>query len=112
MDKYGYIGIETLLDLMDKNGYIGIEKVFDFCDNSKDHTATPNDFIRMNRVRVPERKKGKWYKPTGMMPPEHFGRHRCSECDEFAMHDWKHHKEQLTDFCPNCGADMRGKQNG
>lgn len=53
-----------------------------------------------------ERKKGKWYKPTGVMPPEHFGRHRCSECEGFAMQDWKHHKEQLTDFCSNCGARM------
>lgn len=60
---------------------------------------------------VQERKRGKWYKPTGMMPPEHFGRHRCSECEEFALHDWKHHREQLTNFCPNCGADMRGETN-
>ena len=41
MDKYGYIGIETLLN---------------FCENSKDHAVTPNDFMRMKRVRVPERK--------------------------------------------------------
>lgn len=54
----------------------------------------------------PERKTGKWYRPTGVMPPEQFGRHRCSECDGFAMHDWKHHKEQLTNFCPNCGARL------
>lgn len=53
-----------------------------------------------------ERKRGTWYKPTGVMPPEHFGRHRCSECDGFALHDWKHHKEQLTDFCPYCGCKM------
>ena len=58
-----------------------------------------------------EPKKGRWYKPNGVMPPEHFGRHRCSICDAFAMHDWKHHREQLTDFCPNCGADMRGDGN-
>lgn len=50
---------------------------------------------------------GKWVKLTGMMPPELFGRHLCSECDGFALHDWKHHKEQLTDFCPNCGAEMK-----
>lgn len=48
----------------------------------------------------------KWYKPTGMMPPEFTGRHRCSACDGFAMHDWKHHREQLTPFCPHCGAKM------
>ena len=59
----------------------------------------------------PEPKNGRWYKPTGMMPPEYAGRYRCSECDGFAMHDWKSHREVLTDFCPWCGADMRGEQN-
>ena len=37
MDKYGYIGIETLLN---------------YCENSKDHAVTPNEFMRMNRVRM------------------------------------------------------------
>ena len=59
----------------------------------------------------PERKKGKWYKPTGMMPPEFAGTYRCSECDELAMRDWKTHKQNLTNFCPNCGADLRGEAN-
>ena len=45
MDKYGYIGIETLLN---------------FCENSKDHSVTPNDFMRMKRVRMQECEKGKW----------------------------------------------------
>lgn len=39
MDKYGYIGIETLLN---------------YCENSKDHAVTPNDFMRMKRVRMAE----------------------------------------------------------
>lgn len=56
---------------------------------------------------VRENVRGEWVKLTGMMPPEFHGRHLCSECNGFALHDWKHHKEQLTDFCPNCGADMR-----
>ena len=38
-DMYGYIAIETLLN---------------FCENSKDHAVTPNDFMRMARVRMPE----------------------------------------------------------
>lgn len=54
----------------------------------------------------PERKTGRWVKPTGMMPPEHTGRHRCSKCDEFAPVDWKSHKEELTDYCPHCGLKM------
>lgn len=57
-----------------------------------------------------ERKTGKWYKPVGMMPPEYAGVYRCSKCDEIAPRDWKHHKQVLSNFCPNCGADMRGKQ--
>lgn len=58
----------------------------------------------------PERKKGKWKRhntyrgddTSGYVDPDW----RCSECgkraniNECFMYD-------LTDFCPNCGADMR-----
>ena len=64
--------------------------------------------VLSNAPTIEERKRGEWYKPTGMMPPEYAGVYRCSECDELAMRDWKTHKQKLTDFCPNCGADMRG----
>lgn len=60
----------------------------------------------------PGRKTGEWYKPVGMMPPEYAGVYRCSKCDEIAMCDWKHHKQVLSNFCPNCGADMREGQDG
>lgn len=56
--------------------------------------------------------RGKWYKPSGMMPPEYAGAYRCSECDKFAMRDWKSHKQVLSDYCPHCGADMRGDTDG
>lgn len=58
----------------------------------------------------PERKTGKWYKPVGMMPPEYAGVYRCSKCDEIALRDWKHHKQVLSNFCPNCGKYMRTKE--
>lgn len=51
-------------------------------------------------------KRGRWYKPGGMMPPEYAGVYRCSECDRFAMRDWKSHKQVLSDYCPWCGARM------
>ena len=88
MDKYGYIGIETLLN---------------FCENSKDHSVTPNDFMRMKRVRMPERKKGKWIKisPAGI--------YECSVCGQNVMtNDIAAYR-----WCHGCGADMReGEQDG
>lgn len=72
----------------------------------------------------PERKKGRWiikaintfelaYGNTGYQPV-----YECSECgrvtesylrlDEPIMPD----DADFPDYCPNCGADMRGEQNG
>ena len=52
-----------------------------------------------------ERKKGKWVKMTGMMPPEYFGHYECSECGWHLSHHDKT-KENELEFCPNCGAKM------
>lgn len=32
--------------------------------------------------------------------------HRCSECGEVVIGDW--YDDEWYDYCPNCGADMRG----
>lgn len=57
-------------------------------------------------------KTGKWIKLTGMMPPEFHGHHCCSECGRFAnMEPPFGNREDLSNFCPYCGADMRGEQN-
>ena len=45
----------------------------------------------------PERKTGRWIEDDDEMLA------RCSECGEASDH--------ISDFCPNCGADMRGEQN-
>ena len=84
MDKYGYIGIETLLD---------------FCENSKDHSVTPNDFMRMKRVQMPERKSGHWNWIGFNI--------ECSECGFMPNFD---STEPLYKFCPNCGAKMEGAE--
>jgi len=48
----------------------------------------------------PERKKGKWidekFKPRGLV----YHPYKCNQCGE--------HSEADSNFCPNCGADMRG----
>lgn len=49
----------------------------------------------------PERKKGKWIPVTNGR-----GGHECDLCHNYAP-AWQTGEERLTDFCPNCGADMR-----
>ena len=60
----------------------------------------------------PERKKGQWERhntyhgddTSGYIDPDW----RCSECGRRAnVNEWFMY--DLTDFCPNCGADMRGE---
>lgn len=48
---------------------------------------------------------GQWIKGHGMMPPEYFGRHKCSLCGHFALSRKIGH-EELSNYCPNCGAKM------
>ena len=56
-----------------------------------------------------EPKTGEWIKATGMMPPEFHGHHCCSECGNFAnMEPPFGNREDLSRFCPNCGARMKG----
>lgn len=56
---------------------------------------------------TPKVPKGEWIAYKGMQPPEFHGRHYCSNC---------YHAIHLLlnggtyNFCPNCGADMRGEQ--
>ncbi len=45
---------DTNVGKIDRYGYIGIETLLNFCVNSKDHAVTSNDFMRMKRVRMPE----------------------------------------------------------
>ncbi len=64
--------------------------------------------MAIEALRERERKKGKW---------QWCGNHHlCSECDEWALTRWDEDEcdevDILTDFCPNCGADMRGEQDG
>ena len=51
---------------------------------------------------------GKWIVWNGMDIPENHGRHKCSECGEFAIKP-KYGEEILTKRCLNCGARMDGK---
>lgn len=70
-------------------------------------TECAADIKNLPAVDAEPVRNGRWYKPTGMMPPEHHGRHRCSVCGEMAFYE-RPGREGLSDYCPNCGAKMDG----
>ena len=53
-------------------------------------------------VDVATQKRGKWI-------PEKYGGHKCSVCGEYPLQAGDE-SEELSDYCPHCGADMRWKE--
>lgn len=51
-------------------------------------------------------RKGKWI-VTNKFEDCYYA--KCNECKVTQVF---YHNKALTNYCPNCGADMRGKQNG
>ena len=71
--------------------------------------SIPFDTAVMRIEQLPsaqlERKKGQWMK-------EDRGHvEYCAVCDQCGF-DWIWSDREYFKFCPNCGADMRGEQNG
>lgn len=93
MDKYGYIGIETLLN---------------FCENSKDHAVTPNDFMRMNRLKKPERKTGQWIPDDSCYSEMRFICSQCKKSEAVPTTRFVDYYKPIWNFCPHCGARMWG----
>jgi hypothetical protein len=62
-----------------------------------------------------EERKGKWLNRHGepVTRSDYFFEFMCSECE-----NWYFNDEQVclddfySSFCPNCGADMRGEEDG
>lgn len=63
------------------------------------------DLINMPSADVVEVKHGKWIEEPSVFPNHPFV--RCSECGEEALLD--ENGVAKSNFCPLCGADMRGK---
>ena len=55
-----------------------------------------------------EPKRGEWVKRTHNTLIAQVNFAYCSECGQPIMHE---HTRPLWSFCPNCGADMRGKDD-
>lgn len=49
---------------------------------------------------------GEW---TTKRTLQHDGEYYCSRCGFEAFWSWRRDAQSLTNFCPNCGADMRGE---
>ena len=61
----------------------------------------------------PKHKQGKWI--YGEHDVSMCDGYRCDKCGFFVPWDYQHKFIDFIDdyhFCPNCGADMRGYQNG
>lgn len=83
---------------------ISREALCEFCLNTKDRTVDANDIMRFPSAE-PERKKGEWIEQDDGWDGIYY---ECSECREaFTLMDGTP-KDNLYNFCPNCGADMKG----
>lgn len=92
--------------------YIDVDKLIEFANNTKDKTIDANDIARFPTADVRENVTGNWIKRIdnldyGLIEFEGF---ECSLC---GVKIWKDDYENVEfKFCPNCGADMRGDNNG
>ena len=59
-------------------------------------------------LKQPERKRGKWITTRTWA---HDGEIYCDQCESDAPTEGDY-RQVKTNFCPNCGADMRGDKHG
>ena len=66
------------------------------------------DNIRLLPPVQPEQKKGKWIFLDECSNSGYY----CSECNKKVVKEGWSNTVKKIKFCPNCGEDMRGEQNG
>lgn len=84
---------QVAIDAMSK----ALERVF------PEHRQIAEKCLNALPSAQPERKRGEWIK---IIPEEGHGiyRAKCDQCGEYDFFE--------TNYCGNCGADMRGETNG
>lgn len=106
-----YIDANKLLTQY-KERCAGCKETKNYCEHCCDIADVISDIEDAPTADVVERKKGKWIITdiyNGMVWKCH-----CSECGELAMNfvsglgDWW--MKKLPNFCPTCGADMKGEE--
>ena len=83
------------------------EDIADAIDNAPTVTPTFGLFRDMLCSDCEKRPQGEWYK-TGQsfINPNKFKNYGCSNC----FYELDEHIRIKPNFCPNCGADMRGEE--
>lgn len=91
-----------------------ISELCDACTNFacdyprfRDKKSIGCEFIKIINRQKESIRQGKWI--YGML--ENCNQYYCSECGNEAYWDTDY-GQQLFDFCPRCGAKMRGAENG
>ena len=114
-DPY-YVSIDTAIEALEQESCnlpqldatyedaVSREAAIDAAENAFVRGLLASPDIRKLPSAQPERKKGKWIpqdhnKSNGMVSTLVFYYPKCSECG---------HSGNYTNFCPRCGADMRG----
>lgn len=105
-DRKGFTAKDADTGWIAMSDLISRKALCEFCLNTKDRTVDANDIMRFPSAE-PERKKGEWVKEdlSGYLTPGGNSIYHCSECGHT---EGPYPHPRLTDFCPNCGAEMRG----
>lgn len=84
------------------NRYIDTDKLIEYTNNTKDKTIDANDIARFPTADVRENVRGEWIHDEITMNGNtvYTPNAKCSICDCYVF--------QESNFCPSCGADMRG----
>ena len=98
--------------MTDREKLIEVLRVLIFHHELVDPTEALADYLLDNGVVV--REKGEWATEEEVV--YRYGsfikRKYCTGCNESPKFDRETGKYILTKFCPNCGADMRRRENG
>lgn len=99
---------------MDKNKVVEyVKQAFavwqsEFCTPDGDWSKETEALDLTIEALESEQPKGEWIKAPGVAPPEFAGRYVCSNCGHYALLGMPYgSRQELSYFCPNCGADMR-----
>ena len=61
-------------------------------------------------IEALNRQKGEWIKKGRAGDDGYWIWVECSKCGAKPLLNIWHRQEELSNFCPNCGADMRGEE--